>query len=276
MAKFKHNKKRNSAFIYEALIQELTRAVLDKNIQKQHEIKAIIKESFNRNTESYKELKLYKAITETNGISGQVAERVLNEVKLRHQNIDKDKLLQEQNVILKKIKKNFENDVFSNFVPNYKNLASISQIFSQNITVKSKVLLEKNIVDAMTVDNKKETELKPIDNLVFKSFTKRFNEEYGDKLLQEQKELLTRYITSFDNNGIELKVYLEEEIGRLKEAVKKSFDTEEIQQDQTMQTNANKVLEMLESYKARKPDQQMIQEISKIQSLVREFQEDGN
>ena len=276
MAKFKHNKKRNSAFIYEALIQELTRAVLDKNIQKQHEIKAIIKESFNRNTESYKELKLYKAITETNGISGQVAERVLNEVKLRHQNIDKDKLLQEQNVILKKIKKNFENDVFSNFVPNYKNLASISQIFSQNITVKSKVLLEKNIVDTMTVDNQKETELKPIDNLVFKSFTKRFNEEYGDKLLQEQKELLTRYITSFDNNGIELKVYLEEEIGRLKEAVKKSFDTEEIQQDQTMQTNANKVLEMLESYKARKPDQQMIQEISKIQSLVREFQEDGN
>ena len=276
MAKFKHNKKRNSAFIYEALIQELTRAVLDKNIQKQHEIKAIIKESFNRNTESYKELKLYKAITETSGISGQVAERVLNEVKLRHQNIDKDKLLQEQNVILKKIKKNFENDVFSNFVPNYKNLASISQIFSQNITVKSKVLLEKNIVDTMTVDNQKETELKPIDNLVFKSFTKRFNEEYGDKLLQEQKELLTRYITSFDNNGIELKVYLEEEIGRLKEAVKKSFDTEEIQQDQTMQTNANKVLEMLESYKARKPDQQMIQEISKIQSLVREFQEDGN
>lgn len=276
MAKFKHNKKRNSAFIYEALIQELTRAVLDKNVQKQHEIKAIIKESFNRNTESYKELKLYKAITETNGISGQVAERVLNEVKLRHQNIDKDKLLQEQNVILKKIKKSFENDVFSNFVPNYKNLASISQIFSQNITVKSKVLLEKNIVDAMTADNQKEAELKPIDNLVFKSFTKRFNEEYGDKLLQEQKELLTRYITSFDNNGIELKVYLEEEIGRLKEAVKKSFDTEEIQQDQTMQTNANKVLEMLESYKARKPDQQMIQEISKIQSLVREFQEDGN
>jgi hypothetical protein len=250
--------------------------VLDKNIQKQHEIKTIIKESFNRNTESYKELKLYKAITETNGISGQVAERVLNEVKLRHQNIDKDKLLQEQNVILKKIKKNFENDVFSNFVPNYKNLASISQIFSQNITVKSKVLLEKNIVDTMTVDNQKEAELKPIDNLVFKSFTKRFNEEYGDKLLQEQKELLTRYITSFDNNGIELKVYLEEEIGRLKEAVKKSFDTEEIQQDQTMQTNANKVLEMLESYKARKPDQQMIQEISKIQSLVREFQQDGN
>ena len=276
MAKFKHNKKRNSAFIYEALIQELTRAVLDKNIQKQHEIKTIIKESFNRNTESYKELKLYKAITETNGISGQVAERVLNEVKLRHQNIDKDKLLQEQNIILKKIKKNFENDVFSNFVPNYKNLASISQIFSQNITVKSKVLLEKNIVDTMTVDNQKETELKPIDNLVFKSFTKRFNEEYGDKLLQEQKELLTRYITSFDNNGIELKVYLEEEIGRLKEAVKKSFDTEEIQQDQAMQTNANKVLEMLESYKARKPDQQMIQEISKIQSLVREFQQDGN
>ena len=31
MAKFKHNKKKNSAFLYEALIQELTKAIVSKN-----------------------------------------------------------------------------------------------------------------------------------------------------------------------------------------------------------------------------------------------------
>jgi hypothetical protein len=35
MAKFKHNKKRNSAFLYEVLIQELTKAVLSKDAEKQ-------------------------------------------------------------------------------------------------------------------------------------------------------------------------------------------------------------------------------------------------
>ena len=60
MAKFKHNKKRNSAFIYEALIQELTRAVLDKNVQKQHEIKAIIKGAgFQGRIKDAKDLKVY-------------------------------------------------------------------------------------------------------------------------------------------------------------------------------------------------------------------------
>ena len=32
MTKFKHNKKRNSAFLYEVLIQELTKAVISKDL----------------------------------------------------------------------------------------------------------------------------------------------------------------------------------------------------------------------------------------------------
>ena len=38
MTKFKHNKKRNTAFIYEILVRELTRAIMKNDQQLQEEI----------------------------------------------------------------------------------------------------------------------------------------------------------------------------------------------------------------------------------------------
>lgn len=273
MAKFKHNKKRNSAFLYETLIQELTKAVLCKDTEKQKRIKNLVKESFKVDSESYKELKLYKAILETKDASQEMAEKILNEVKHRRQFINEDRLLKEQNSTLKKMKKEFDSNIFSNFVPDYKSLASISQIFNQGISIKSKILLEKTIIDRMSKSENSD-KMSPIDNIVFRSFTKRFNEEYSGKLLDEQKQLLSKYITSFQNNGLELKLYLQEEIGRLKDQVKKSFDAEEIKSDEEMLNNSKKVLEILESYKAKSPDKKMVEEISKIQGLVKEFESD--
>ena len=65
MAKFKHNKKRNSAFLYEALVQELTKSIVSKNTEQKKKIVKIIKESFDKNSLMYKELKLYRSISET-------------------------------------------------------------------------------------------------------------------------------------------------------------------------------------------------------------------
>ena len=113
-------------------------------------------------------------------------------------------------------------------------------------------------------------------NIVFKSFVKRFNEEYGDKLLQEQKSLLNKFIASFDNNGVELKVYLNEEIGRLKKELKESFTKEEFQSDAQMLEGANKVLATLDSYQTIKPNKEMVEEVIKIQGLVREINSDVN
>ena len=50
MAKFKHNKKRNSAFLYEALVQELTKSIVSKNTEQKKKIVKIIKESSNEYT----------------------------------------------------------------------------------------------------------------------------------------------------------------------------------------------------------------------------------
>ena len=93
MAKFKHNKKRNSAFLYEVLIQELTKSILSKDGELQNKIVVLVKESFTPNSMMYRELKLYRAITHTKDVNLLTAEKIINEVKVRHRELDKKILL---------------------------------------------------------------------------------------------------------------------------------------------------------------------------------------
>lgn len=276
MSKFKHNKKRNSAFLYEALIQELTKAVFEKNIERQQAIISMVKESFSKNTLMYKELKLYESLTKTQDVDELTAEKIVNETKKQHSSIDQKDLIEEQNSLSRKISKQLSSSVFSNFVPNYKDLASVFQIFNNGVPVKSKILLENEVVKSMSSKKLEENKMVPIDNIVFKSFTKRFNEEYGDKLIKEQKELLNKYITSFGANELDLNIYLNEEIGRLKVELKESFNSEEFANDTQMLSNAKKVLNTLDSYQKQKPNKKMIEEIVKIQGLVQELKADVN
>ena len=275
MAKFKHNKKRNSAFLYEVLIQELTKAVLAKDDVLKNKITALIKESFSKNSMIYRELKLYRAISHTKSVGVLTAEKIVNEVKIRHKDINSKQLLSEQNKLARKIRKLLSDQAFSNFVPNYKDMASISQIFNQRISIKSKILLENELVGKMSI-NQSEDKMVPMDNIIYKSFAKRFNEEYKSILAEEQKILLNKFIISFVNNGIELKSYLNEEIGRLKKELKKSLMSEEFVVDEQMTQNAKKVLKILESYKEEKPDKAMVEEVIKIQGLVREINAGAN
>ena len=61
-------------------------------------------------------------------------------------------------------------------------------------------------------------EMQPVDNLVYNVFVKKFNEKYGD-LLEEQKDLLYKYIFSFADDGFGLKISINEEISRMKEII---------------------------------------------------------
>ena len=164
---------------------------------------------------------------------------------------------------------------FANFVPGYKNLATIGQIFNKSVAVKERVLLEQTLVEKMTgssEENKKE-ELKSIDNLTYRTFTSKFNEQYGDTLMEEQKDLITKYVMSFVDNGVELKYYLNEEIGRLKEHITESLDGKENPyEDQYMQDKANSVVAILEGMSQRPIDETMVNKVLKIQELVRETQ----
>ena len=79
--KLKHNKKRNTAFLFEALVRELTRTAIRKDAQSSGACKAILKEHFSSGSVLYEELKLYRALYETQGLSRTSAEKLIKEVR---------------------------------------------------------------------------------------------------------------------------------------------------------------------------------------------------
>ena len=91
-------------------------------------------------------------------------------------------------------------------------------IFQDGLPAKDRVLLEQNIVQQMSanVDEEIIKKQEPIDNLTYNTFVKSFNKEYEDVLNENQKALLGSYVSSFEDNGIDFKIFLNEEIGRIK------------------------------------------------------------
>ena len=276
MKKIKHNKKRNTAFLYEALIREMTKAVVSKNESVKKTILNILKESFSPKSILSKELELYRTLLETEKVNPITAEKLLYQVREAHNDLGQEDVYNAQSYIINRVNKELSPNVFNNFVPNYKSIATVSQLFgidSSAAGIKRGVLLEQTIVSNLTSDVEQEiiNELKPIDNLVYKTFSGKFNEVYSQGLLGEQKELLNRYIFSFADNSIDIKIYLNEELARLHTELDTALLSEHIKTDETMVNSTNSVISMIENFRTQPVDKALIESVLKIQNLVHEI-----
>jgi hypothetical protein len=261
--KMNHNKRRNTAFLYEALVRELTKSVVNKNEKRKAAVVTVIKEFFNNETALKQDLGFYKEIIETRGVNPQVAEKIVGYVKKGREALNVEKLFEEQTNLINKIHNTLSEDVLSNFVPNYKALASIYQMFSPNTRIKNKVLMENVVVRYMSTDSEKLTEDKRINNATMRIFSSKFNNHYKG-LLEEQRVLLSKYISSFTDNGLELKLYLNDELERIKESVAKTnFDGE-------LQEKVNAVFAVIDGFKGEMINEEMLKQIMKMQQLARE------
>ena len=265
----KHNKKRNTAFIYETLSRELTKAIVDKDNTRKATVLAIIKEGFAGNTILAEELSLYKHLLETRNIQENLAERILQETKSAYSKLDSTEVFDAQSRMIAAINKQLGQDVWSNFVPNFKSLASVNAIFNTKTPVKSKVLFEQAIVDSMSAEKPltESGKMESLDNLTYNSFIKKFNEKYAN-LLKEQKDLLNQYITSFADDGFELRIYLNEELERLKSLIS---DASQNTVEPLISQKLNEVSEYLEEFRKREFTDADLNKILKTQELVQEL-----
>jgi hypothetical protein len=274
--KLKHNKKRNTAFLYESLVKELTKAVVKKDIEKKNVLVSMIKEHFTKGTILNRELELYKALNESSSMDIYTAERLLEEAKKQFKELNRDEVFETQSRLIEKINKDIGKSFFSNFVPNYKSLASIAQIFGDSSTAKEKVLLERAVIGRLVKKPNTPTareEMKPIDKLVFKKIIENFNEKYNGKLLNEQQELLNRYILSFDAPSLEFKVYLNEELIRIKDSLNSLENSESISRDKDLHNKLQEVKDTVGKFQTRKIDPKMIEKIMSVQNLIAECDE---
>ena len=270
--KLKHSKIKNTGILYELLTRQITVDVLNGKDSKAVDI---VKEAFNENTCLGRELQLYKLLTEKNYKSENKANHLFEIVVKSRRRISNAKIKYEKYNLIKKINENISTDVYNNFVPNYRSYATLAQIFNPQTPIKRRVLMENKILKSLTEKAKEQSPLQNVDSLVVTKYVERFNEEYSD-LLTEQRLLLNNYIVSIGDNRADFIVFLNEELKRIRDAVKDSLSLKEVNEDPEMLSNTHKLLEKIDVVNLSDISDGLILKVLKLQSLVKEYQTDDN
>jgi len=268
--KLKHNKKRNTAFLFEALVKELTKAVLYSDKEKQSKVSSLIKEHFKKNTILEKELSLYKQLSDTKEFPQDYAEKLINRIREEHQKLNEKDIFDEQSKLIAKINKTVGVQVYDNFVPNYKTLASVSQIFNTSVPQTKKILLEQELLNNITSKKLEEKkELKPIDSLTFKVAVDKFNKIYGEKILPEQKELLYKFINYADDD-VDLKLYLSEQLEKINNEISAILEQEVIKSNEDLFSKVRLLQEQVSEVKFDKVTSEVVEKVINIYEFLNE------
>ena len=268
--KLKHNKKRNTAFIFEVLISEVSKASMQDQPGRKQTAMNILRKYFQKGCPLKEELEVYKSFDALEGASTELVEKIINESKRQMQQQDETSLYDEQTKIINEINKALGLQVWNNFVSNYKKLATVNQVVSGKQSPKKQVFVEQRLISMLTQQEKIEKQPFPsVNKLALKTFLGKFNEKYSESLNESQKRLLKEYITSYKDEGLEFSAFLYEELSRIKDKLAKKLESAE------HPTKLALVLEKVEQYQNKKIDRKAISEIIKIQSLVDEL-DNGN
>jgi len=264
--KLKHNKKRNTAFVYEILINEVSKASMHNMQKKKAQALNILKAFFCKGAPLREELEIYKSFEDLEGVDDNTIEKIISEARTYASTLNSDLIYESQTKLIDTINKKLGIESWNSFIRDYKKMATINQVVFNKTNPKKQVFVEKKLLEVLT--KKEALESKPfpnVNNLALKTFLQRFNSEYSDTLNESQKTLLNKYVSSYKDEGLELKLFLYNEIDRLREALEKQTDSSD------EDTKLNLVLEKINSYQNKKIDRTLVTEVIKIQSLVHEL-----
>ena len=235
MKKIKHSKFKNTGFIFELLVRQITAEVMSSS---KSVAEKLLKEHFNSKQELSKELKLYQYLINEKYNSESKAEQFINTILEARKKIDEKKLTKEKYNLIKEIKETYDLDEFiKSPISNYKTLASIYKIFETVITdtqyeptdiVSARFTIAENIINS-SIQNKDvklkdavlEEYRKQDDDLravSYKLLVESFNNKYSN-LTNDQKGLLREYINNINNTG-KLSEYVSTEVTKLVEGLK--------------------------------------------------------
>jgi hypothetical protein len=230
MKKIKHSKFKNTGFIFELLVRQITSEIMssDNSVAEK-----ILKENFNSKKELSRELKLYQYLINEKYNSESKAEQFINTICEARKRLDEKKLIKEKYNLIKQLKETYDIDEFiKSPVSNYKTLASIYKIFEVSSTeeqydptdiVSSRFTIAENIINtsiqnkdskiknAVLEEYKKQDE--DLRAISYKFLVENFNKKYKN-LTSDQKGLLREYINNINNTG-KLNAYVSEEISKL-------------------------------------------------------------
>jgi hypothetical protein len=228
MQKLKHNKKRNTGLLYEFFTRYIGKAILENKDNDIGKAKTLLKKHFNKGTDTYKELKLFKALSESTVSSREQALHLINRIRETVKLQSQARLDLEKTSLIHEVNANLNADLFfEETIPDYKKLATIQVLLNtwRDETLKESVSetiqLEERLVEFMlekrnTAEQATEAAsmtTEDVDRLVVNIMTEKVNNRYNS-LNTEQKDIIRLFVFSKDNETS--KKQLSESLEKLK------------------------------------------------------------
>lgn len=210
MAKM-HNKKRNVGIIYEQIINYLCQKTMENDSESSEKAVNVIKKHFSKNSQLYKEYKLFKALVTTHDVSDHLASSIISEAKKACNHMfNSDALEKEKSSLIKDLNYTFGKGViFEQKVKDYRVYATVQTLLNEwrnelsnfDKVTEYEIVLHESLVRKPIEESN--NDIPKVDNLTRKVMKEIFNKKYNSQLNETQKNLISVFIKDDENALIE-------------------------------------------------------------------------
>jgi hypothetical protein len=203
-----HNKKRNTALLYEFLVRTVSSALVEGDKKTSSTALKILKRFFKPGTQLYKEFRLFNSLVKTTVTSDGVSSSIINEARSAAAAIDMVVLDREKSQLIRSINYLIKNEnFFDQPVSEYRMYATIQTLMNEwrkkpgtadidtiakyEQSLRDWLLSEKKGPDQTITDDSPGT-----SRLLMKVMMKKLNEKYSSTLNSDQKEIIRSYAFS--------------------------------------------------------------------------------
>jgi len=207
-----HNKKRNVGIIYELLLRNISNLLIQGDKKSAKRTLKIIESRFNKDSELYREFRLFNALIKSTVSDSAVAAAILTEAKSAARRCDSRKLDREKSLLIKEINHTLGDKMFYHRrVPEYQVYATIQTLLndwrsndrsdlSRTVQYESKVI-ERMLSEKDKCQTIEENIDHDVDSLVVKIMTEKINEKYKNNFCSEQRDIIRSYVFSMSHDG---------------------------------------------------------------------------
>lgn len=194
----KHNKKRNVGLLHEQLVRHASQMTVEGNSAAADKTIKILIEYFSEGTELLREFRLFSALAHPRVGNPDVARRIVEESRRACSDHDPHALNKEKSALIREINHSINRkDFYNQRIENYRVYSTIQALLNEwrgrnSLTADERVKYEM-VLESHLVRGEAETKMKTnpgADPLIFNIMIEKFNKKYGDKLTEQQSDLL--------------------------------------------------------------------------------------
>ena len=199
----KHNKKRNVGLIHEQLVRHISECMVNQDQKSADVAINILENHFNKDSELYREFRLFNSLVHTQVKDSDLARRIIQESKAACRRHNAEKLRREKSSLIKDINYKIDNkNFYSKKIQEYKIFSTVQALLNEwrgkgNLFPEEKVRYELVLESWLSSSSEAESikDNAQANPLVLRLMMEKFNKKYGNRLNDRQRSLLNSKIS---------------------------------------------------------------------------------